>query len=224
MTAEALRVLTLETPRGPGRAHVHAVDAPRALLVLGHGAGGGIGAGDLGVLTAAALAEGIAVALAEQPYRVAGRGSPAPAPALDEAFTAMIEELRARAAEFVAGRAGAARARRHAVDLPLFTGGRSSGARVACRTSAATGAVGVVCLAFPLLAPRRRDGTRSSRLQELDAVAVPALVIQGTGDSFGMPPEAPGRTVVQVAGDHSLRRDHAAIRAAARAWLGGQLA
>jgi hypothetical protein len=75
-----------------------------------------------------------------------------------------------------------------------------------------------------LLAQRRRDGTRPSRLPELDAVAVPTLVIQGTSDSFGMPPDAPGRTVVQVAGDHSLRRDHTAIRAAARAWLAGQLA
>src|SRR6185295_12464718 len=105
--------------------------------------------------------------------------------------------------------------------LPLVTGGRSSGARVACRTAAATGAAGVLCLAFPLVPPQRRSATEPppSRIGELEAVTVPVLVVQGTGDRFGMPPPAPGRTVVQVAGDHALRSDRSAVAGAARDWL-----
>ena len=107
---------------------------PKAALVLGHGAGGGVGAKDLVAATEAARLEGVSVVLVEQPYRVAGRRSPAPARQLDAAWTAVMERL---AADELRG-------------LPLFVGGRSSGARVACRTAAATGAVGVLCLAFPL--------------------------------------------------------------------------
>jgi predicted alpha/beta-hydrolase family hydrolase len=104
--------------------------------------------------------------------------------------------------------------------LPLVVGGRSSGARVACRTAAATGAAGVLCLAFPLQPPRRRSGTEApSRLAELDAVAVAVLVVQGEGDPFGMPPAAERRTVVRVRGNHSLRSDLAAVAAAVQAWL-----
>ena len=99
-------------------------------------------------------------------------------------------------------------------------GGRSSGARVACRTAAATGAAGVLCLAFPFT---RRGGPRKSRLDELDAVAVPVLVVQGERDPFGMPPPAAGRTVVAVAGDHGLKADTAALEAAVSAWLEGAI-
>jgi hypothetical protein len=196
-------VLELETPRGLARAHIHRAAEPRGAIVLGHGAGGGVTATDLVLVTKAALAEHVTVVLTEQPYRVAGRRSPAAAPQLDAAFVSIIAQLRD-------GELGS---------LPLLTGGRSSGARVACRTAADVGAVGVLCLAFPLLAPRRRDGTRPSRLDELEAVTVPVLVIQGATDPFGMPPPAPSRTIVEVAGDHSLRKDHAAIAAAAREWL-----
>jgi predicted alpha/beta-hydrolase family hydrolase len=175
---------------------------------MGHGAGGGVGAPDLVTVTAAARAERVSVALIEQPYRVAGRRSPAPAHQLDAAFLAVIAQLLAGP---LAG-------------LPLFSGGRSSGARVACRTAAGAGVKGVVCLAFPLLAPRRRDGERPSRLPELEALAVPVLIVQGTSDPFGMPPAAPGRTVVEVPGDHSLRKDRDAVAAAVRAWLAEQLA
>jgi uncharacterized protein len=199
--------LELATPHGPARAHLHHAPDARAALVLGHGAGGGVGAPDLVTVTAAAIAERVSVALVEQPYRVAGRRSPAPARQLDVALTAVIEQLRAGPL----------------ATLPLLSGGRSSGARVACRTAAQVGAAGVLCLAFPLLAPRRRDGGRPSRLEELEAVTVPVLVIQGTSDPFGMPPAAPGRDVVEVPGDHSLRKDRAAVAAAARAWLAERL-
>jgi predicted alpha/beta-hydrolase family hydrolase len=201
--------LAVDTPSGRATAHVHSADAPRAVLVLGHGAGGGVSSRDLAATTTAALSEGISVVLVEQPYRVAGRRSPAPAPQLDAAWTAVIEQL-------LAGELNG---------LPLVVGGRSSGARVACRTAEATGAVGVLCLAFPLRPPRRAGGAEPlSRLYELDAVAVPTLVVQGVRDPFGIPPSAPLRTVVQVSGDHSLRTDLLEVSAAVRAWLPGVVA
>ena len=198
-----MTVLEIETPHGPARAHLHPVDEPRAALVLGHGAAGGVTSGDLVAATEAARSEGVSVALVEQPYRVAGRRSPPPAPRLDAAWTAVVEHL--VAAELRG--------------LPLVAGGRSLGARVACRTARATGAVGVLCLAFPLQPPRRSTSEAPSRLPELDAVPVPLLVVQGERDRFGMPPATSRRTVVQVPGDHSLRTDLDAVAAAVRDWL-----
>jgi predicted alpha/beta-hydrolase family hydrolase len=200
--------LELDTPHGPARAHVHAAPTPRGALVLGHGAGGGVTARDLVAARDAALAAGVSVALVEQPYRVAGRRSPPRAPVLDAAWETVVAAL---AAGPFAG-------------LPLVSGGRSSGARVACRTAAATRVRGVLCLAFPLLAPRRKDGTRPSRLDELDGVAVPVLVIQGERDPFGVPPERPGRGVVIQPGDHRLQGDVPGLRAAVGAWLEALLA
>jgi predicted alpha/beta-hydrolase family hydrolase len=189
----------IDTPYGKARAHVHETERARGLLVLGHGAGGGVTARDLVTVTDVAVDEGYTVALTEQPYRVAGRRSPAPAPHLDVAWTVVVAHLR----------------RGFGPTLPLVAGGRSSGARVACRTAAATEAAAVLCLAFPLQPP----GDRPSRLTELDAVSVPTLVVQGRRDHFGMPPEAPGRTVVQVNADHTLRTDLAAVGEAVRTWL-----
>lgn len=196
----------VETPHGAARIHVHEPEeAPRAVLALGHGAGGGVAARDLVTATRAALAAGVRVVLVEQPYRVAGRKSPAPAHQLDAAWTAVAAHLAAGAPD----------------GLPLLMGGRSSGARVACRTASATGAAGVLCLAFPLHPPGRPEKTR---LSELEDVGVPVLVIQGERDPFGMPPAGRGRAVVTVAGDHGLRRDHAEIGAAVGDWLGTLLA
>ena len=193
-----MSVREIETPHGPARAHVRPADDPRGLLVLGHGAGGGVQARDIVAAAGAALAENFSVVLVEQPYRVAGRKSPAPAAQLDAAWAAVIEAVRTD-------------------DLPLITGGRSSGARVACRTAAATGAAGVLCLAFPVHPPGRPE---KSRLDELDGVAVPVLIVQGTSDPFGMPPEAPGRTLVKVPGNHSLTGDIGTLRSAVGEWLG----
>jgi predicted alpha/beta-hydrolase family hydrolase len=195
----------LETPHGPARAHVEVADDARAALVLGHGAGGGVAARDLVAAQQVALAEGVAVALVEQPYLVAGRRSPAPAPQLDAAWIAAVEQLLD----------GALRA------LPLIAGGRSAGARVACRTAAATGAVGVLCLAFPLHPPGRPE---KSRQAELDAVELPVLVVQGESDPFGMPPAGPDREVVAVRGNHSLSSDVEGLRDAVRVWLRSVLA
>ena len=99
---------------------------------------------------------------------------------------------------------------------PLLVGGRSSGARVACRTAEAAGAAGVLCLAFPLHPPGRPEKTR---LGELEAVTAPVLIVQGDSDPFGMPTEGPRRDVVRVKGNHSLRSDKAALEAAVREWL-----
>lgn len=199
-----MTTLTVETPHGPSNVYLHTAAEPRAALVLGHGAGGGVTARDLVAVTGAALSEGVTVALVEQPYRVAGRRSPAPARQLDTAWTAVVEHLRANELR----------------GLALVVGGRSSGARVACRTAEATGAVGVLCLAFPLQPPPRAGAVATpDRLPELDAVTVLTLVVQGARDRFGVPPAGPHRTVVQVSGDHGLKTDLEAVAAAVQSWL-----
>ena len=199
-----MTTLELDTPHGEARAHLDPADEPIAAMVLGHGAAGGVESKDLVAVTGVARSEGVSVALVEQPYRVAGRRSPAPARQLDAAWTAAVEQLVA----------GALRG------LPLIVGGRSLGARVACRTAAETGAVAVLCLAFPLQPPRRSGGAPApSRLDELDAVSVPMLVVQGERDRFGIPPATATRTVVRVAGDHALKTDPGAVGEAVRAWL-----
>jgi predicted alpha/beta-hydrolase family hydrolase len=200
---------TVETPHGPARVHLRPVNEPRAALVLGHGVGGGVEAPDLVAATEAAVSEGVSVALVEQPYKVAGRRSSPPAPKLDAAWTAVVEHL---CTEEFAG-------------LPLVLGGRSAGARVACRTANALGAIAVLCLAFPLQPMGGRGATApTNRLPELDAVGVPTLVVQGERDRFGFPPQGPGRDVAAVPGDHSLKKDPAAVNAAVTEWLRGIVA
>jgi uncharacterized protein len=193
-------VTAVPTPVGEAAVRVELpAGAPRALLLLGHGAGGTIDSPDLADLATAAVAAGYVVARVTQPYRVAGRRSPPRAPVLDEAWRAVAAAV--------------------AVDgLPLVAGGRSSGARVACRTADELGAVAVVALAFPTAPPRTPD---KDRLAELAAPTAPVLVLQGERDPFGIPPEAPGRTVRVLAGaTHTIRGP--AARAAASAaidWL-----
>jgi uncharacterized protein len=197
-------VTELETPHGPAAAHLHQAEGAGGALVLGHGAGGGVEAPDLVAATEAGLSEGFSVALVEQPYRVAGRKSSPPAHHLDAAWIAVVEQLAAGELE----------------GLALVTCGRSAGARVACRTAAETGAVAVLCLAFPLQPPARKGKPPSpDRLNELDNVKVPMLVVQGERDRFGMPPPGKRREVVQVPGDHSLRSDPQAVAGATRGWL-----
>jgi uncharacterized protein len=202
---QRMPVIEVDTPHGLARGHAHPVDRPRAALVLGHGAAGGVEAPDLVAACKAAVEERVWVGLVEQPYRVAERRSPPPARQLDAAFIAIVKHL-------VAG---------ELQGLPLVVGGRSLGGRVACRTVAATCAVGVLCLAFPLQPPRR---SAESRISELDAVRVPTLVVQGQRDPFGIPPPGPRREVVLVSGDHGLKADLEAVGTAVRAWLHGLLA
>ncbi|HET6909285.1 MAG TPA: alpha/beta family hydrolase [Mycobacteriales bacterium] len=198
--------MSVPTSAGEGRVHL-AGGGPTApvagLLCLGHGAGGNITAPDLQAVRAASVEAGWTVALVEQPYRVGGRRAQGPAPQLDAAWTEIVAALRA-------DHAG-----------PLVVGGRSSGARIACRTAVATGAAGAVCLAFPLRPPQRPE---QSRAAELAAVGVPVLVVQGERDPFGGPDELraevpAGPEVVGVRGDHALRAAAAEVGALVAAWL-----
>ena len=198
--------IEIDTPSGTAWADVERPPGePMAAMFIGHGAGGGVEAPDVLAARNAALAAGCVVARITQPYRVAGRRSPAPAARLDEAWlaatAALLDELG-----------------------PLRTVhcGRSSGARVACRTAAETGAAAVIALAFPEHPPGKPE---RSRLDELALPTVPVLVVQGDRDPFGLPPEAPGRRVVIVeGGDHSLRRGRAVIEAAVTEFLAEHVA
>jgi predicted alpha/beta-hydrolase family hydrolase len=197
--APANAVRELETPHGPARAHLTG-DAGRGTLVLGHGAGGGVEAPDLLTARDIAVEAGLSVALVEQPYRVAGKRSQPAAAKLDEAWIAVIAELRSGEPD----------------DLPLVVGGRSAGARIACRTAAECKAAAVLCLAFPVHPPGNPEKTR---IAELDAVALPVLVVQGQSDPFGMPAPGENREVVKVAGDHGLKKDPEAVASAIGDWL-----
>ncbi|MGK5113972.1 MULTISPECIES: alpha/beta hydrolase family protein [unclassified Geodermatophilus] len=200
----------LPTPLGPARVtSTEPADGATGTLVLGHGAGGGIESADLLAVSTAAAAAGWRVLRVEQPWRVAGkRIAPAP-PRLDEGWAAVLDGLRD------GGR----------LTGPVVLGGRSAGARVACRSAAAQGAAGVLCLAFPLYPPGRPE---RSRAHELTAVPVPIGVVQGERDAFGRPEEVAavlagraGASVYAVPGDHALRRDLDVVAAAALDWLGG---
>lgn len=187
--------IDVETPAGPAWVDLERPRSAAALLALTHGAAGGVETADLLAIRTAASAAGIAVALVTQPFRVAGRRTP-PAPrSQDDAWLAILTALRRRVRR-----------------IPLVVGGRSNGARVACRTAAATGAAGVVALAFPLHPPGRPE---NSRLPELELPTVPVLVVQGDRDPFGMPPPGARRIVHVIAGaDHSLRKETAATAVA----------
>jgi predicted alpha/beta-hydrolase family hydrolase len=189
-TPVGLAEVALDRPKGRAR----------AILALGHGAAGGVNAVDLVAVRDAAVGLGFVVARVTQPYRVAGRRAPAPATALDAAFTAVVEQVRADVGP----------------RLPLVVGGRSSGARVACRTARGLGAVGVLALAFPLHPPGRPD---RSRANELDP-DVRTLVINGEADPFGVP-EPTGRVKVAICpGErHDLRRDPLHVATIAAEWL-----
>lgn len=193
----------LETPRGQARVRLDRPAAePGGLLLLGHGAGGGVEAPDLRAVSDSATDAGLAVARVEQPYRVAGRRTPPPAKHLDEAWCAVAAAMRAEP-EWRA--------------LPLVAGGRSSGARVACRTATRIGAAGVLALAFPLHPPGRPE---RSRARELSDCGVPALAINGDRDPFGMPEPSPGVTIRTFPEEkHGLDRDPAGVAAEARRWI-----
>jgi uncharacterized protein len=204
-------VLEVATPHGPARAHLTGPGtAVRGTLLLGHGAGGGVTAPDLVAVGEEAAAAGWQVGLVEQPWRVAGKRI-APAPArLDEGWEAVVDGLRA------AGR----------LTGPLVVGGRSAGARVACRTAAGHGAAGVLALAFPLHPPGRPE---KSRAGELTGVTVPLVVVQGETDAFGAPEAVAavlaGRvhaSVYGVPGDHALKKNVDVVAAAAVSWLAEQ--
>lgn len=163
-----MTTIAIETPLGPSRVTVHAAADPLAVLLLGHGAGGGINAFDLVTLADALPSRGVAVALHEQPWRVAGKRIGSRPPTLDQGWRPALDWA---AGEYPG--------------LPLWVGGRSAGARVSCRCFDERQA-GVVCLAFPLHPPGKPE---ASRVAELASVAGPVLVLQGERDPFGSPDE-----------------------------------
>jgi predicted alpha/beta-hydrolase family hydrolase len=185
----APEVVDVDTPGGLGRWHISRASAvPRVRLALGHGAGGGIESADLAALAKVLPQFGIEVCRFEQPWRVAGRRVAGPPAGLDAAWTHALPEVIGDGA-------------------PLVLGGRSAGARVACRTAAVAGAVGVLLLAFPLHPPGRPDRSRADELP----LAMPLLVVQGSRDPFGTPADlrpllADGQEVLEIpGGDHSLK-------------------
>ena len=191
----------VETSRGAARVHCD----PRAVLVLGHGAGGGVAAPDLTAAAGAARSSGVAVVLVEQPYRVAGRRSPPPAAHLDDAWMVVIDEL--RAGDFA--------------DLRCWSvaGRRARGWPAAPRRAP----VPAACSASPSRFSRPRADPRPRRRPAVSPSSsrspLPTLVVQGLRDPFGMPPAGVARTVVPVSGDHSLRSDLEEIAGAVRSWL-----
>ncbi len=188
----------IQTPRGPaGIRIVEPEGPPVSVLFLGHGAGGGVDAPDLAAVRDAATAAGVRVVLVTQPYRMAGRRAPAPAGQLDEAWIAVIEQYGVR-------------------EMPLIFGGRSSGARVACRTATTLGAAGVLALAFPLHPPGKPDRSRAGELP----VDLPTLVLNGDRDPFGVPePVGQVEVIVRPGATHDLRKDVKTTAALAVDWL-----
>ncbi|PRX01212.1 UNVERIFIED_ORG: hypothetical protein CLV66_12562 [Actinomadura viridilutea] len=192
--------MRIDTAQGPAEVAVDDVDDPAFLLVLTHGSNGGVDAADLLAVREAALGFGGAVARVLQPFRAAGRRAPGSPVRQDAAWLEVIAALRDRFG-----------------DVPLVQGGRSNGARVACRTARAAGAVGVVALAFPLVPPGRPD---RSRADELRSAGVEVLVVNGDRDPFGVPDRADATEVVVLPGErHDLDRNPAAVGAAVEPWL-----
>ncbi|MFC5184147.1 alpha/beta hydrolase family protein [Actinomadura harenae] len=194
MTAHGPAEVTVDEPRAADGA------APAFLLVLTHGSNGGVDAPDLLAVREVALGLGGVVARVLQPFRKAGRRAPGSAVRQDEAWLEIVKILRDRFG-----------------DVPLVQGGRSNGARVACRTAREAGATGVVALAFPLHPPGRPEKTR---VDELRAAGVDVVVVNGDRDPFGVPDAAEAAEVVVLPGErHDLNKDPAAVGGAVEPWL-----
>ncbi|MBG0822945.1 alpha/beta hydrolase [Planomonospora sp. ID91781] len=192
--------MEIVTPHGPARAEIDPVPDPRFLLVLTHGSAGGVEAPDLLAVRDAVLGIGGLVARVTQPFRLRGAHAPGSAVKQDEAWAAAVAEVR-----------------RSHPGLPLVQGGRSNGARVACRTAGAVGAEAVVALAFPLHPPSRPE---RSRAQELRAAGVDVLAVSGDRDPFGVPAaEDVARLVVLPGEGHDLKKDPALVGGAVAGWL-----
>lgn len=212
-------VIEIATSRGPARAHLYraaghtrgegpGAERARGLVVLGHGAGGGIDSADLQSMRALCQV-GWSVALVEQPWRVAGRRVAGPPAHLDEGWVEVVGQIHDSGA--------------------LVLGGRSAGARVACRTASTLGADAVLALAFPLHPPRRPEKSRGHELLAPLHADRPTLVVQGRRDPFGTPAEVraavgtePGPlSVLEVAGDHAATRDLDLVTSTTISWLDG---
>jgi uncharacterized protein len=201
-------VKEIDTPVGVSRAHLWRPPHPCGAVVLGHGAGGSSWSADLLALTSL-TGDGWLVVLVEQPWRVAGRSVATPAPQLDVAWLAVMAAL-------TSGPGGLPR--------PWVVGGRSSGARVACRTAGAAGADAVLALSFPLHPPGRPERSRAGEAKMVTGAGTPLAVIQGLSDPFGSPDEVraalgAGAQVVAARGTHSFTKSPTDVLAAARTFL-----
>ncbi|MEO3783906.1 alpha/beta family hydrolase [Actinocorallia sp. B10E7] len=192
--------MEIETVAGPAAVVVDEAEGARLLVVLTHGSNGSVDAPDLLAVREAALGLGAVVARVTQPFRLAGRRAPGSAVKQDAAWIEVVESLRKRYPE-----------------VPLVQGGRSNGARVACRTAARTGAAGVLALAFPLHPPGKPEKSRADELREAGA---PVVVVNGDRDPFGVPAERDATEVVTLPGErHDLAKDPARVGAAVEPWL-----
>ncbi|WP_173529568.1 alpha/beta hydrolase family protein [Nonomuraea antri] len=192
--------MEIMTPRGPARVEVDEVSGARLLLVLTHGSAGGVDAPDLLAVRAAALDAGVRVARVTQAFRAAGARAPGSAVKQDEAWEIVLAELRARWP-----------------GVPVVQGGRSNGARVACRTARAVGAAAVVALAFPLHPPGKPE---RSRADELRGAGVDVLVVNGDRDPFGVPDAKDAARLVVLPGEgHDLKKDPARVGEVVAEWI-----
>ena len=199
-------MIEIETAAGPAGLALDEVAGPAFLLVLTHGSNGGVDAPDLLAVREVALAAGGAVARVIQPFRLAGRRAPGSADRQDAAWLEIIAHLQGKQGEL--GK------------LPLIQGGRSNGARVACRTAGAARARGVVALAFPLHPPGRPERTRADELREALTAGAEVLVVNGDRDPFGVPDPADATAVVVLPGErHDLAKDPACVGTAVEPWL-----
>jgi uncharacterized protein len=200
--------LEVPTSQGPARVVFDSPERPWFLVALTHGAGGGVDSADLLAVRDAVLKLGGTVARITQPYRLRGARAPGSAERQDEAWAEVISALRAAAQTVRSGDGGA---------VTLVQGGRSNGARVACRTAETVGAVGVIALAFPLHPPGHPDRSRAG---ELRVPGRKVLVVNGERDPFGIPKRGAGRRVVVLPGEtHALSRHPEAVAKAVKAWL-----
>ncbi|MGI5158189.1 alpha/beta hydrolase family protein [Microbispora sp. CA-102843] len=192
--------MEIDTPHGRALAEVDEAADPRLLLVLTHGSGGGADAPDLLAVRDAVLATGGTVARVVQPFRLRGARAPGSAVKQDEAWLSIVAALRER----------------HP-GLPFVQGGRSNGARVACRTARAAGADAVVALAFPLHPPGKPE---RSRAEELRQAGTPVLVVNGDRDPFGVPDEKDAACLVVLPGEgHEFKKDPARVGEVVARWL-----
>ncbi len=201
-------VKEIQTPVGMARAHLWRPSRPCGSLVLGHGAGGLSWSADLQALTAL-TAQGWLVVLVEQPWRVAGRKVATPPAQLDVAWLAVMEAL-------TSGRG--------ALPRPLVVGGRSSGARVACRTAIAVGADALLLMAFPLHPPGKPEKSRAAEAQMVTGAGTRLIVIQGEKDAFGTPDDlrsalGGAAEVVPARGSHSFTKTPTDVLEIARSFL-----
>jgi predicted alpha/beta-hydrolase family hydrolase len=193
----------ITTAAGPALAEIQTPEQAELLLVLTHGAGGAVASKDILAAKNAGLKAAAAVALVTQPYRVRGASAPGSPDRQDAAWLEIIGALREQ----------------HP-GLPLVQGGRSNGARVACRTARQAAAAAVIALAFPLHPPGKAADPARSRAGELRSAGVPVLVINGERDPFGVPDEGDAARLVVLPGQaHALSGKSDVITAEVESWL-----